>query len=188
MQSGHLEIKEHGLNRRKLRFARVGHGLKRLVLVASDGFITFDALQWLCAQDIAFSMLERNGKVLCVTGPVGIGRKATEGLRHSQGQSAVGIEIARELIDKKLDGQERVARHKLLSDETADTISHYRSELPNADTLERIRLIESRAAAVYWSIWRNLPVLPKKDEPLVADHWRVLELGSLLLPALRASL
>jgi len=86
----------------------------------------------------------------------------------------IGIEIARELIDKKLAGQEQVARRKLLSDASADSICRYRAELPHADTLERIRLIESRAAAAYWLMWRNLPIsFPKKDEPRVPGHWRV---------------
>ena len=103
MQSGHLEIEDGiGPERRKIRLARVGHGLKRLVLIGSDGFITLEALHWLSAQDVAFSMLQRDGRVLCVTGPV---RPSDARLRRSQalaGQSAVGIEIARELIDKKL--------------------------------------------------------------------------------------
>jgi len=175
MQSGHLEIEDGiGLERRKLRLARVGHGLKRLVLIGSDGFITLEALRWLSAQDVAFAMLERDGKVLCVTGPV---RSSDARLRRAQalaGKSEIGIEIARELIDRKLAGQEQVAREKLLSDKTAEVISRHRAELSNAGTLEKIRLIESRAAAAYWSLWHNLPVIfPKKDEPRVPEHWRI---------------
>jgi CRISPR-associated endonuclease Cas1 len=174
VHSGHLEIEDGiGPERRKFRFARVGHGLKRLVLISPDGFITLEALHWLSAQDVAFSMLQRDGRVLCVTGPV---HSSDARLRRAQalaGQSAVGIEVARELIDKKLTAQERVARHKLLATESADIISRYSTELPNADTLERIRLIEARAAGVYWSLWRDLPVtFPKKDEPRVPSHWR----------------
>jgi len=174
VHSGHLEIEDGiGPERRKLRFARVGHGLKRLVLIGSDGFITLEALHWLSAQDVAFVMLERDGKVFCLTGPV---RPSDARLRRAQalaGQSAVGIEIARELIDKKLAGQERVARYKLLASESADVISQYRAELPNADTQERIRVIEACAAGVYWFLWRSLPVaFPKKDEPRIPDHWR----------------
>src|SRR3989442_13957347 len=64
MQSGHLEIEDGiGPERRKFRLARVGHGLKRLVLVGSDGFVTLEALHWLAVQDVAFVMLERDGKV-----------------------------------------------------------------------------------------------------------------------------
>jgi CRISPR/Cas system-associated endonuclease Cas1 len=70
-------------------------------------------------------------------------------------QSDTAVRIARELIDKKLAGQEQVARHKLLAPDNADTIHRYRSELAEADTVERVRLIESLAAAAYWSAWRT---------------------------------
>jgi hypothetical protein len=84
------------------------------------------------------------------------------------------MQIARELIDKKLVGQERVARHKLLVTETADKIARYRAELAGADSPESIRLIESQAAGAYWAAWRTLPInFPRKDELKVPDHWRV---------------
>jgi hypothetical protein len=38
MQRGHLEIEDGiGPERRRIRLARVGHGLRRLVLMGSDG-------------------------------------------------------------------------------------------------------------------------------------------------------
>jgi hypothetical protein len=45
------------------------------------------------------------------------------------------LRIARELISKKLAGQEQVARHNLLDSNTADTIARYRAELPQADEI-----------------------------------------------------
>ena len=117
-------------------------------------------------------MLQRDGKLLCVTGPVS---PSDARLRRSQclaGRSALGTDIAQELISRKLAGQEQVARNKLLSEHTADAISRFRAELSNAETVDRVRLIESRAAAVYWSLWRDLPVtFPKKDQPRTARHW-----------------
>lgn len=175
VHSGHLEIEDGvGPERRKLRFARVTHGLQRLVLIGSDGFITLEALRWLTAQDVAFVMLERDGKVLCVTGPV---RPSDARLRRAQAlatQSDVALRIARELIDKKLEGQERVARDKLNASESADAIHRYRSELAESETLGSVRLIESKAASAYWGAWRTLKItFPRKDEPRLAEHWRV---------------
>src|SRR5207248_4078124 len=71
MQSGHLEIEDGiGPDRRRLRLPRVGHGLKRLVIISSNGFVTLEALRWLVDQQAAFAMLDRDGKVLVITGPV----------------------------------------------------------------------------------------------------------------------
>jgi CRISPR-associated protein Cas1 len=175
MGSGHLEV-EDGIaaDRRKIRLARVKHGLRRLVLIGSDGFVTLEALRWLADQDAAFVMLERSGKVLCVTGPV---RPSDARLRRAQAlaiQSGAALRIALELIDKKLAGQEQVARHKLLAAENADAIHRYRSELAEAETPEGIRLIESQAANAYWAAWRTLAItFPRKDEVRVPDHWRM---------------
>jgi CRISPR-associated endonuclease Cas1 len=174
MRSGHLVL-EDGIadERRTIRLPRVGHGLKRLVLIGSAGFVTLEALRWLADQKAAFAMLERDGSVLTTVGPV---RPSDARLRRAQalaGQSGIAAEIARELIDRKLEGQEDVARNKLLATDCADSIARYRVELVKADTPESIRLIESQAAYAYWSIWRTLPVnFPRKDAQRIPDHWR----------------
>src|ERR1700677_549051 len=71
VKRGHLTV-EDGIagDRRKARLARVDHGLRRLVLIGSDGFISLSALRWLASQDAAFVLLERDGCVLTTTGPV----------------------------------------------------------------------------------------------------------------------
>src|ERR1022692_4322634 len=59
----------------------VGHGIRRLVVIGSEGMVSLAALRWLADQDVAFSMLERDGKVLAVTGPV---RSSDAKLRRAQ--------------------------------------------------------------------------------------------------------
>jgi CRISPR-associated endonuclease Cas1 len=172
---GHLLLEDGiGPDRHRYRLPRVGHGLKRLVVIGSDGMVSLAALRWLGDQKAAFTFLERDGTVLLTTGPV---RPSDARLRRAQalaGQSGTALHIARELIDRKLAGQEKVARHKLLASETADTIAHYRKELTQADSPEAIRQVESLAAGSYWSAWRALPItFPRKDEPRLPAHWRV---------------
>jgi CRISPR-associated endonuclease Cas1 len=174
MQCGHLEIEDGiGPERRKIRLARVGHGLKRLVCIGSDGFVSLAALRWLADQDASFVMLERDGKVLAVTGPV---RPSDAKLRRAQAlahSSGAALHISRELIARKLIAQEQVGRDKLLDSKTGDAIASFRAELPNADSMSTIRLIESQAARVYWSAWSTLPVMfPKKELSRVPEHWR----------------
>ncbi len=174
VNAGHLLLHD-GIadERRTIRLPRVGHGLRRLVMIGSDGFVTLEALRWLADQKAAFVMLERDGSVLATTGPV---RPSDARLRRAQAlahYSGAALLIARELIDKKLAGQERVARYKLLATQTADTISSYRAELSKADSPEAIRQVESQAAGAYWCAWRTLPInFPRKDEPRIPDHWR----------------
>jgi CRISPR-associated endonuclease Cas1 len=174
VERGHLLLDDGiGADRRRSRFPRVGHGLKRLVVIGSDGMVSLAALRWLADQHAAFVMLERDGSVLATTGPV---RPSDARLRRAQalaGQSGTALHVARELIDRKIAGQERVARYKLLATQTADTISRYRAELTHVDSPEAIRQVESLAAGAYWSAWRALPItFPRKDEPRVPEHWR----------------
>jgi len=68
---GHLILQDGiGADRRYGRFPRVGHGLRRLVVIGADGMVSLAALRWLADQDAAFVMLERDGNVLATTGPV----------------------------------------------------------------------------------------------------------------------
>src|SRR5438132_10084826 len=71
VERGHLILEDGiGADRRQARFSRVGHDLRRLVVIGADGFVSLAALRWLSDQNGAFVMLERNGTVLAVTGPV----------------------------------------------------------------------------------------------------------------------
>jgi hypothetical protein len=83
VERGHLILEDRiGPTRRYGRFPRVRHGIKRVVAIGSDGSVSLAALRWLADQDASFVMLERNGKVLAITGPV---KPSDARLRRSQG-------------------------------------------------------------------------------------------------------
>src|ERR1019366_7187081 len=174
LDRGHLLLEDGiGAERRQYRLPRVGHGLKRLVVIGSDGMVSLAALRWLADQDASFVMLERDGSVLATTGPVqpsDAKLRRAQALAHSSGAA---LRITRELISQKLAGQERVARHKLLDSTTADAIAQFRAEVPTGDSIATIRLIESQGARAYWSAWSTLPInFPKNDLSRVPEHWR----------------
>lgn len=172
--NNHLEIEDGvGLERRRFRLPRVGHGLKRLVIIGNDGFVSLAALRWLADQDVAFVMLNRDGSVLATTGPV---RPSDARLRRAQAvadRTGAALQIGRELISKKLAGQEQVARDELLDETTAGVIADFRRLAECAETIHAIRHFESQGAAAYWAAWRNLPIaFPKNELARVPHHWR----------------
>ncbi len=174
VERGHLVIEDGiGPERHRARLPRVGHGLKRLVVIGSDGMVSLAALRWLADQQASFVLLERDGSVLLTTGPV---KPSDAKLRRAQAlahTSGAALRITQELITQKLAGQERVARNNLLDDTTGDAIARFRHEVPSTDSIATVRLLESQGAAAYWSAWRTLPVsFPKSDLPRVPDHWR----------------
>src|SRR2546430_2071744 len=171
---GHLLLEDGiGPDRRALRLPRVGHGLKRLIIIGSDGFMSLSALRWLADQDAAFILLERDGKVITVTGPV---RSSDARLRRAQAlaqQNGTALEIAKELIAVKLAGQETLVRGKLKDSTTADVIARFRERLSTAEKLDTVRLLEAHAAVCYWSAWNTLPInFPRQDMKRVPEHWR----------------
>ncbi|HLY59535.1 MAG TPA: CRISPR-associated endonuclease Cas1 [Terriglobia bacterium] len=173
VERGHLTYKDGiGTARREARFPRVRHGLRRLVVIGSDGMVSLAALRWLADQDAAFVMLDRDGSVLLTTGPV---RPSDAKLRRTQAlayESGMALRIARELIFQKLMGQEQVARDKLRDASVAQTIAETRLALAEAESLEAVAAIEKQAALAYWSGWHSLPVMyPRNDLARIPKHW-----------------
>ncbi len=171
---GHLEIDDGvGRTRRRARFARVRHGLRRLVVIGSDGSISLAALRWLADQDAAFVMLDRDGSVLVTTGPV---RSSDARLRRAQSladHSGSALEITRELICQKLVAQSDVAQNNLHDLSAAQIISNVLLTVSEAKSIQEVRIIESQAAAVYWRAWRSVSITyPRKDISPIPDHSR----------------
>ena len=174
MQAGHLLLQD-GIadERRTIRLPRVGHGLKRLVCVSEDGFVTLSALKWLADQRASFVMLDPTGRLSLITGPTA---PSDARLRRAQAlahQSGAVLQIARTIIEAKLTGQESLVREKLKDSASADVIAQFREQLTAVETLEEIRTIEGRAAAIYWSAWREVPIIfPKSDQHRTPAHWK----------------
>src|SRR5208283_3805866 len=179
---GHLLIEDGiGADRRIARLPRVGHGLRRLVVIGSDGMVSFAALRWLADQNAAFVMLERNGKVLTTTGPVA---PSDARLRRAQAlahKSGIALPIAKELIHQKLIGQEQVLLKYFPHASAADGFVHAHNELAKSKSSDEIRLWESQAAKAYWGAWREFPVtFPKNDMVRIPEHWKIF--GSRISP------
>ncbi len=174
---GHLILEDGiGADRRYARFPRIGHGLKRLVVIGADGMISLAALRWLADQNAAFVMLERDGSVLATTGPV---RNSDVRLRRAQAlaiQSGVGLSITRDLITQKLQGQEKVARNQLHDPAAAQAIARFRSAIGSMNDFNGLRNLEAQAGLAYWAAWRSLSItFPRNDLPRVPDHWRIFQ-------------
>lgn len=173
LQNGHLEIEDGvGLQRRNFRLSRVNHGLKRLVCISDDGYVSLSALKWLADIGASFVLLDRKGKALLVTGPTAA---SDSRLRRSQALalgSGIGLAISRTLIDAKLEGQERVLQQQLSDSVAAQAVAQFREKLPSVDTFDKLRVLEAHAAGAYFEAWHDVPVIwPKQDVRRIPAHW-----------------
>jgi CRISPR-associated endonuclease Cas1 len=182
VERGHLILEDRiGPRRRYGRFARVRHGIKRVVAIGSDGFVSLAALRWLADQDAAFVMLERDGKVLATTGPV---KPSDARLRRSQSfahESGIALKIARDLISEKLLAQERIIKTYFGESSCSPEIAAARRLVGTAKSNEEIRRWEAKGAKIYWSAMREVPVnFSKSDSSKIPEHWR--RFGSRISP------
>jgi CRISPR-associated protein Cas1 len=173
MRSGQLEIHDGvGTERRSLMLPRVGHGLRRLVCISEDGFLTLSALKWLAGVRVPFVVLDRIGRPLFVSGPT----SPSDGrLHYSQSlaiENGTALTICKKLIAAKLLGEETLVREEFKNLETADFIAEQRLKLAAVENLDDVRLIEAHAASAYWNTWHNLPILwPKSEQHKVPKNW-----------------
>lgn len=177
---GGLLVVQDGIadTRRQTRFGKATCGLERLVVLGADGLISFAALKWLYDIGAGFVMLDWNNRVLVAS--IAPGRKNAL-LHRAQALSAyapVGLDIVRELLRRKLDGQAQTLADGGHGD-AAEGVSVQRDRLNEAPDIPALMAIESQAAKLYWAAWADVPVrFARRDAANVPDNW--LSFGSRL--------
>ena len=167
---GKLRVEDGiGTHRRSIALDRTGCGLERLVLLGKTGTLTLESLAWLRAIGAALVHVSADGQVLTHSVPFGY-----EGLiRRSQAlaiANGLDVDLARDLIGRKLDGQRRnLARLRVADLHGFDAM---RKALDLASTIDEIRLCEAKAASVSWNAWTNVPIrLRSHDLSRVPVSW-----------------
>lgn len=182
VQHGHL-CAEWGIGeeRHNVRLPRMNRNLRRVIVIGSDGFATFDAIRWISDIGASLIFLDKRGKLLFASTPTA---PSDVRLRRAQClalENGTAVKISRELIAQKIEGQAATVRDMLGNSAAADTIFRFKVELAETHDLDGLRLREARAAKIYWSQFADVPIRwPLKDEHRVAAHWRVF--GSRISP------
>jgi len=173
VERGYLTVEDgRGKDRRRARFSRTTRDLKRLVIFGHTGSISFDALRWLHDIGCAFVQLDIDGTVLTASGPTGSDDARLRRAQALARGNATGLEIARNLLTEKLNGQAR----GLLSIDGADNAVGEIRQLMDAfapcETMAQLRTIEARAASIYWNAWTNVRVrFARRAAAQMPDHW-----------------
>jgi CRISPR-associated endonuclease Cas1 len=167
---GHLAC-EDGIaaERRSGRFHAATSGLKRLVILGTDGLITLDAVQWLHQTGAALLTINRDGDVILTSAPGGPDHPRLRRAQALATQGPLGLGLTRALLAAKLRGQ-ATALESLKQDATP---LHRLAEATGyADTLSGARLIEAQAAAHYWGALEAVSFpWNRQDAKLVPTHW-----------------
>jgi CRISPR-associated endonuclease Cas1 len=164
-----------GEHRRERRFDKATHGLRRVVLLASTGLVTIDALHWCSRLGIGIVVLAPDGTARLASTP-----RLTDDARIRRTQALAqiepyGIDVARWLISRKLIGQGALVLRRFGDSETSETIGDLALAVEEAATIDEIRQLEAVAAAAYFATWSGqaecVPVFAAQDRRRVPAHW-----------------
>src|SRR5437870_9281778 len=168
------------LNRYQVRLSRVdGHKLRRVILLGSDGYISLEALRFISDVGATFSMIDKRGKALMVCSPVAPSDSKLRRVQSLALLNGSALRISRDIISEKLAGQAALVRDMLRDSTAADAILRFRTELPTAQSIKSVRIIEAQASKIYFSSWADVPIRwVRKDERRVPSQWK--RFGSLI--------
>ena len=157
VERGHLVVSD-GIagDRHKGCLHRATSKLKRLVVLGHTGFVTFDALRWLHDVGAAFVQVDKDGAIICVSAPIGRGMPQLRRAQALAPWTGVGNAITVELLGLKIRGQAAVARP--LDASAAAEIERSGQQLAPSLSIEQLRMIEARAAGLYWQALAPVPV------------------------------
>jgi CRISP-associated protein Cas1 len=184
---GKLRVEDGiGRQRRSIVLDRAGCGLERLVLIGHAGFVTLDALAWLRAIGAALVQIGRDGAVLAHSVPFGYDGHPLRRAQALAVTNGLDLAIARELIAGKLDGQRRILVRLRADLREFDAL---RAAINAADSIERVRVIEANAAALYFAAWRDVRIrFRERDLAGIPERWlRADSRASVLTGAPRAA-
>lgn len=173
VERGHL-IAEDGIgaDRRRYRIPRVGSGLRRVVVAGHGGSVSFDALQWIADVKAAFVHLNADGDVVTVGAAPQLNDTLLRRRQALAGDNAVGLSLAKRFIRDKISGHLKVLCHLPHGEPVTPALNALLPLVEQARSIERVRYIEARAAAAYWTCWERVPVpFPKREMARVPEHW-----------------
>jgi CRISPR-associated endonuclease Cas1 len=174
VERGRLTIRDGiGRARSEASFARATCPIRRLVLLGHTGSISLDSIRWMADVGIGFVQLDVDGRLLVASGGLGLDDPRLRRLQAQAFGNEVGMAIAIDLLDAKLEGQARVARRLPGDRGVGAVIESLKPALRLATTPAALLVPEARAADLYWKAWAGVDVnWARRDVSLVPEHWR----------------
>src|SRR5215831_4710879 len=147
VQHGHLCASWGiGRDRHNVRLSRVNRDLKRVIVLGSGGFASFDAIRWVADIGASLIFLDGRGKLLFASTPTA---RSDVRLRRAQClalENGTALKISRELVSRKIDGQATIVRDMLENPVAAEAILRFKAELAETNDIDSVRIAEALAA------------------------------------------
>jgi CRISPR-associated endonuclease Cas1 len=163
-----------GRDRRQTRLPKVGHGVRRIVVLGHTGTVSLEALRWMDRTGIAFVHIDTDGANLTATARPGLNDPRLRRAQALATSTAVGLDLARTLIGAKLAGQAAVAVDQLHDQALGKLLDDHRSGIESVAAIDQLRRIEAKGALDYFAGWRGTVQVTwaRRDREAVPEHWR----------------
>jgi CRISPR-associated endonuclease Cas1 len=175
VERGHLVIKTgEGRGIREGRFSRVSRPrIRRVLIYGKGGYTTWAALEWLEGIGTSFGLVSRDGRLVACSAEAGPNQPALRRAQVAAVETEVGLEIVRELLTSKLEGQLALLRRLLpVQDSAAQALQTRLGALAKVGSTASAVGIEAKAASAYWDAWRDVRMrFARADENQVPKHW-----------------
>lgn len=169
---GHLVIRDGlGRHRRERALPRAQRTVRRIVILGHSGQLTLEAVRWCADTGIALVQLDASGPVLLSAGAPGPDDARLRRAQAAAAGSPVGVDLARELLTRKIRGQADVADTALAQPHVASGLRELVKQLETADLLGA-RELEAQASNSYFSIWSSVECrFAARDADRVPKAW-----------------
>jgi CRISPR-associated endonuclease Cas1 len=175
VERGHLTVRTgEGRDIREGRFSRVSHPrIRRVLIYGKGGYTTWSALEWIEGIGASFALVSRDGGVVACSAEAGPNQPALRRAQVAAAETEVGLQILKELLTSKLEGQLALVRRLLpRQDSAAQALQTRLGTLANVGSTASAVGVEAKAASAYWAAWRDVRMhFARADKNQVPKHW-----------------
>jgi CRISPR-associated endonuclease Cas1 len=179
---GHLVIRDGiGRHRRERKYPKADRTLKRIIITGPDGYLTLEALTWCAEHGITVTSININCEL--VSNIITSDRITQPSLLRSQvlaSQNPAALEIARELLTRKVNGQADLLLKLFNDSNAAGRLYHCAERMTVSDAImqhERdtasLSELEGWAGRDYFNTWIGHVAVPFSTRSLerIPANW-----------------
>ncbi|PKW15412.1 CRISPR-associated endonuclease Cas1 [Saccharopolyspora spinosa] len=180
VERGQLSIQDGvGQHRRTRTLPKIERDVRRIIVLSDNGYVSWDAARWCADVGITVVQADRSGRQITTAADP---QPDTDDVRLRRAQAfagddgpnaAVGLEIAKYILARKLDGQAAIVTEYLNNPAVSDTIRQYAADVAASESVSAARVREGAAGAAYWQAWSGHVIVPfePREAFSVPAHW-----------------
>jgi CRISPR-associated endonuclease Cas1 len=173
VERGHLVVHD-GIcrDRTTRRFNRATARLKRVVVIGEAGFVTLEAARWIRDVGATYIHLDRDGALLAASAPRASDHPALRRAQALAMHAPAGLEIARDLLRDKVEGQAAIGAHLPPNEDARRVIQRALEGIEQASSIDALVSAEAQAADAYWTAWADVTIpFGRRDLEHAPAHW-----------------